>query len=285
MRLITRNSTDIRGVEKGSTASLVLARSSNRLHSVDFIYKKRASAGDPFRRASEAEMISDILSIDWEINGIPQRELTPERLFMVEKENGFKVKPGRLPVRFSQPERRSIAGEDSTSLVLPTIGENTFKIRFKSDIEGDIDLSAVLLTEPMTAGEINSAGAQGKIITFRKKQVQVTAPELTQTTYTMRPNRALSKLRCYTDKIKGVRIFLDDSVLYELEDLSINNDTLEDAGYFPQPGMLTIGGEMFTKRLEDLLRVSRERTLRFDFDMAEAGTFEMVFEEYGDKIA
>ncbi|WP_420429233.1 major capsid protein P2 [Kordiimonas sp.] len=274
MRLVTPNATDFTNVTAGSAiATLMIPQSQRRLVQLDLIYKLDGT------RATQTEIETDIEYIEFKLLGNVQRKIYPEKLFLLEALKGQTFSAGRIPIRFSQPERRSALGEDSTALVLDEIGGVTINVKLAAQATART-LEARLVTEPIP----NNAKRpqQEAIVTYTEKQVQLSGAGEKRDTYVTPSGRGISMVHAFSADITAMRVMLGELILWDFADKETLDDLLVDNGYVPQDDVWSFGGELLTSRLADVLMTGNQ-TLKFEFTIGAApgSSFDMLFEELG----
>ncbi len=261
-------------VGAGQTATLNVPRGS-RYFNIKLLYKGTAN---------QATIESDITAIRIKTNGKVQRDLRVDELFKMLAINGVAFEAGVIPLYFSEPWRRNVAGEDG--LAWATADLDTFQI------EVDIASGATSPTLEAYAVTDNAVGKLMNIIKVRREVIPVTQAGLvTVNTMSTRPEEIYQRLHCFeaaANDITEVQIKQDQ---YEAINIvrKINDLNMKDHGLTPQSDIFTIAFDK-TQRIEDGLPMvydrgnvkQRVQDFRVEFQLANASTFTIVKEMLGD---
>lgn len=250
-----------------------------RLHTFEIIYER--GVGDEQHRATLEEIEEDIEYIEFQIGGTPQRRIYPEKLFKLEAQRGFNFSDGRIPVRFSEPWRRSMFGEDRTALILNRLGAVTFKVQFNTQPAPPAPrLSHRLIVSELTREENEADNLQGPIVTTVEKYVEVSEQGKKVTSFTPTGGRAISQIHAFSVNITAVRVHIGNTLIWDFPDKHLLSDQLRDMGMTPDANIWSFGGEVMTRRITDTLALGRHPLL-LEFQMKKAGHFVMEIEQLG----
>lgn len=266
---ILPNQTDFHAVGAGNIATLTLPQD-GVLHNLDLIYTKAGV------RQIQSVIEADIEYVEILIGGKPQRRITPARLFKIDATKNQSFKAGRIPLRFSQPERRTDVGEDMTAWVLSRLLPVTIKIKLASGVTGTPVFQSSLKWE-----RFDGKRGQGPIVTYSTESIEVTD---TSKKYTYKPDgRLLSYIHMFTDQLSHVNVFIGREKIYDADFEDFQN-LLEDVGLTAQSDVLTLGGEAFSQRISDALGTNGN-VLRFEFELLTVANFDIIYEELGAALS
>ncbi|WP_262695177.1 major capsid protein P2 [Kordiimonas aquimaris] len=273
MRFVVPNNTEFYNVSaQAGTANMTLPAANHALNQIDLIYTLNGT------RATEAEMIADIDEIELKIGGTTQRRFTPAQLFTLEKLRGQTVKAGRLPIRFTQPERRTDIGEDRTIIFLNEIGQVTIDVKLNAQATAR-KLIARHVSTPLVAADLKQPN-QGSIITYKKKNVLIDSDGENEATFIQLQGRAFHTFHAFSADITSLKVYLDQLLIWDFVDKQHLDDLLEDNAYVPQADVWSFGGELLSSRYVDAM-VSGDSVLRWEFEMDAANSFDVLIEELG----
>ena len=108
MRRYNNNYLSFAGVAVGALATMDI-EPEHLYHGLD-LYYRRADVDQ-----AKAVIITDIEYVEVVINGTVQRRFTPTQLFAIDEFKGGVFSNGRIPIRFSEPQRVTPIGEDGTA--------------------------------------------------------------------------------------------------------------------------------------------------------------------------
>lgn len=279
MRFVVPNNTEFYNVgATAGTANMTLPAARHALNQIDLMYFLWDAIALKYVRATEAEMIADIDEIELIIGGTPQRRFKPAELFTLEKLRGQTVKPGRLPIRFTQPERRTDFGEDRTIIFLNEIGQVSIDVKLNAQATAR-KLIARHVSTPLVEDDLKRSN-QGNIITYRKKNVLVDGVGEKEHTLTQLQGRAFHSFHAFSADITSLKVYLDQLLIWDFVDKQHLDDLLEDNAYVPQTDVWSFGGELLSSRYVDAM-VSGDSVVRFEMQMAAANSFDILIEELG----
>lgn len=275
MRLVNANATPFQNESTGaSTATMVLPRIPRYLDQIDLVGYIDGV------RMTQAEVLANVQDIEIVMFGNNQRPIKPSRHVKLEALKGQAFRAGRVPIRFTQPERRTPGGETRTAAVMDELGPITIKINQLNNAAATTRTwEARLVTRPFIRD--GNERMQGPLVTYSEKQVEVTAAGLKTDTYQPPAGRAISMMHFLTDQITALKIYLGELVIGDFKDKQTLDDLLIDNGYTPQADIWSFGGELLSSQFEDFL-ITGDKVLKFEFTMASAANFEALFEEMGD---
>lgn len=276
-RLIVTPDDSFSGVYQGGVATLSLGRV-NRLHQTNLDYAKAGVLAD------QATIETDIEWIEVKIGSAVQRKIYPVELFKMEAERNRTFKAGRIPIRLSDPSKRTMVGQDATSWNLEVFQTVSLRVKIKSDAANvDPSLVAHLLKTPLRRDP--STGAQqedqGLIITDRRVDVEVT--DTTKTVILQPENgRQISSIHCFSSDIDKVTVELPGREKQEFSPNTLNG-FIEDEAFSPQADLVSFLGEAMTGRYGDVENLGN-LPLKLKFELSAANNFVMLVKELGDRI-
>ncbi|PCJ90943.1 MAG: hypothetical protein COA52_09680 [Hyphomicrobiales bacterium] len=231
--------------------------------------------------ANRATIETDILRIKVMLNGIVQWEISPKELFAIYERHGYTFIDGYLPLFFSEPWRRSPAGEDSTGWQL--FGNiRTFQI----DVEIAPGANAPAL-ECFSQYD-RKPGGLGLIRKYTRQQVPVAATG-PHTLNNVPGSGSLHGFHCFETTqgdIANVRVKVNDFEVFNA-DRALAEALIQPAGGKPVAGMFPVAfdaTERVADRIDQALAVGNQVTrseFQLEFEMVVANPFFLVWEFIG----
>lgn len=264
-------------VVAGSKATLDLPVD-RRYHSLKIGYKRSGAA------ATRAQMESSISLIRLLLDGVVQWELSAKQLFATHDIHGYPVTSGVLPLFFSEPWRRSPAGEDNLAWAVQ--GEvRTFQV--------EIDIAGTAVSPALECySEFDNVQAPlAPIRKFTRQQVPVAATGL-HTLDQIPGIGNLHALHCFeaaANDVKSIRAELEQQIVFEAPRY-IADELNKAHGGAPVAGVFSLRFDR-TERVSDMLGnqfvtangARGRRPVRFLFDMVNASPFTLLYEFIGGK--
>ncbi|MBC7286222.1 major capsid protein P2 [Hoeflea sp.] len=260
-------------VAAGATATLDLP-TDGVYYAVDLLYSRGATA------ATEAQMISDLLEVRVNINGVTQRKLSAGQIIALNKFRGQPINSGVLTLYFALPWRPNAAEEDALAWGMADV--STFQIEV--DIEGTVTtpvLKAQAYKLPVSAN-------MGPIIKQRRFVVPVGATGLINFTTLPRDDSYLA-LHAVSANISDIEVIVDGEQMIKSSIANLHAGQ-EVYGLVPQSGYTHLAFDR-RNRNSDLLTMTRQRNgqnvrvsdFQLDFMMTSATSFTLITEQVGTR--
>lgn len=270
--LISTNS--FNAVGAGQTATLELPVGDLAYHSLQVVYGTGTAGG-----ASQANMESEITGVRIKIDGKVQRTFTAEQLFDINAVKGVGFNTGILPILFSEPQLRTVAGEEALSWGTGDI--STFSL------EIDIDSGATSPTLSAKAEVSRVRRPMGPIVKWKRFTVPITASGIRNLTNLPKAD-AYFALHAFSTDIDDVEVQVDQREVFKATTAEM--DALYDKHGVTLPTGLTSILFNYEQQVSSALPMrvplggnnSRQVSeFRIDFNMSAANTFTLMTETVG----
>ena len=261
-------------VGAGQKATLDMPVGPRAVHSVRVLYGT-GTAGGPTRANMEAEIDRVRVRVD----GRTQREFSAAELFAINAYHGVAVQDGELPIFFSEPWRRTIAGEDALAWRLGDI--NTFQL--------EIDINSGATAPTLAARQVfddipAEASAMLPIVKWRRFNIPVTATGRRDESGLPKSD-AYYGIHAFSGNIDNVLVKTDQKEWWDLSEAQMQA-LLTDYGFVPQTNMYHIDFA-HTARVSDVLPMAvggrQVQDFQIDFTMGAASSFDIVTETIGPR--
>lgn len=257
-------------VAAGQTATIDLP-TDRRYHGLYLFYKKTAD---------QATIEADITGVRLKVNGTVVRTFSAAQLNSINALNGKPFVNGLIPIRFSEPWRRTQNGEDLLAWGMSNI------VTFQVEI--DIADGAVAPTISGYAVVDRTQEPFVGIIAWRRQVVPVTAAGIrTVNDFPKRRNEAYNRMHCFENApgdIIDVEVSVDDFKYYDLN-AQENAVVLGERDMVPQAGVYHIVFD-HDQRSDSLLPMVKANgtdlvsEFRIDFNMENAAQFTVIMETF-----
>lgn len=267
---------DFNGVAAGQTATVQLPNS-GIYHQVRLQYQTTTAGG-----ATQANMEAEIDEMRVKINGKVQRTLSGAQLFAINAYHGIPVLAGSasirgvLPLYFSEPWRRSAAGEDAGAWGMADV--DTFQI------EVDINSGATSPQLGLTAVRDRGSRVMGLITKYRRHTINVGATGWIDVP-TFPKHDAYWAVHCVSTDIDEVDVIVEGDAYYKNILIPDLHDYTEHQGFAAQTGYTHIEFAATTRAHDSLPLRSQDglafSDFRVDFNMGAATPFTAITETLG----